>query len=87
MGREEMVMNKIVRERYPVSKLPEDLREGLDLKGTAVVTVTQEAGAKPRRKSSAREIMERYHASHPPRYRNIEEILEVVRKIRDGGPL
>ena len=32
-------MNKIVREHYPVAKLPEDLREGLDPDGTAVVTV------------------------------------------------
>jgi hypothetical protein len=80
-------MNKIVREHYPVSKLPEDLREGLDLAATVIVTVTAEASHEPRRKSSGREIIERYRATHPPRYRNIQEILDVVRKIRDGGPL
>ena len=34
-------MNRLVREHYPVSKLPEDLREGLD--GRENVTVTLEA--------------------------------------------
>lgn len=32
-------MNKIVRENYPASKLPEDLREGLDLDATVRVVV------------------------------------------------
>lgn len=35
-------MNRLVRERYPVSKLPEDLREGLD--GQDDVTITIEVG-------------------------------------------
>jgi hypothetical protein len=80
-------MTRIVREHYPVSKLPEDLREGLDPDAKALVTVTAEASDAPRGKSSGREIIERYRATHPPRYRDIQEILDVVRKIRDGGPL
>jgi hypothetical protein len=79
-------MNKIVREHYPVAKLPEDLRESLDPSGPAAVTVTPEA-APSRRKSRAAEIMERYHESHPPRFRSVEDILDHVRHVRDGGPL
>jgi hypothetical protein len=80
-------MNKIVREHYPISKLPEDLREGLDPNGMAVITVTPEAAGGRRQKSRALEIIEGYRAKHPPRYHNVQEVLDVVRKIRDGGPL
>lgn len=38
-------MNRIVREHYPVSKLPEDLREGFE--GQAEVRVTVDAVANP----------------------------------------
>ncbi len=34
-------MNKIVREYYPVSRLPEDLREGLISDAQVIVTVEQ----------------------------------------------
>lgn len=36
-------MNKIVRQRYPVEKLPEDLRQGLPSGQTVTVTVEEEA--------------------------------------------
>lgn len=35
-------MNKIVREHYPASKLPEDLRAGIDPDGRVTVTVIEE---------------------------------------------
>jgi hypothetical protein len=35
-----MAMNKIVRENYPVSKLPEDLRSGIAPDATATVIIT-----------------------------------------------
>jgi hypothetical protein len=35
-------MSKIVREHYPASKLPEDLREGIDPAGKVTVTVVEE---------------------------------------------
>jgi len=35
-------MNKVIREHYPASKLPEDLREGVDPGSTVTVTVTVE---------------------------------------------
>lgn len=40
-------MNKITREHYPASKLPEDLREGVDPKSTVTVTVTVEGAQDP----------------------------------------
>jgi hypothetical protein len=38
-----MAMNKIVRERYPASQLPDDLRVGLDSKAHVRVTIEQES--------------------------------------------
>jgi hypothetical protein len=40
-------MNKIIREHYPASKLPEDLREGVDPQSTVTVTVTTEDEKRP----------------------------------------
>lgn len=42
MGAEAKAMNKIVREHYPVEKLPEDLRQGLPDSGTVTITVEEE---------------------------------------------
>jgi hypothetical protein len=36
-------MNKIIREHYPASKLPEDLREGVDPSSSVTVTIAVEA--------------------------------------------
>jgi hypothetical protein len=49
-------MNKITREHYPASKLPEDLREGVDPKSTVTVTVTVEGLKQPA--SSRRSLAE-----------------------------
>ena len=38
-------MNRIVREHYPVEKLPEDLREGLPTGRTVTVTLVEEEEA------------------------------------------
>jgi hypothetical protein len=35
-------MNRIIRENYPASKLPEDLRDGMDPSSTFTVTIVQE---------------------------------------------
>ena len=35
-------MNRIVRENYPASKLPEDLRTGVDPSSTVTVTIVEE---------------------------------------------
>jgi hypothetical protein len=35
-------MNRIIRENYPASKLPEDLRAGVDPSSTVTVTIVEE---------------------------------------------
>ncbi|HEX2257208.1 MAG TPA: hypothetical protein VHG92_11025 [Afifellaceae bacterium] len=35
-------MNRIVREHYPASKLPEELREGINIRERVTITVVQE---------------------------------------------
>jgi len=88
-------MNKIVRDHYPVSKLPEDLREGLE--GVATVRVVVESEPQPSdtadsddpllRKGpiEAHELMalrERYLAlGHPPVTE--EEAVARIRELRD----
>src|SRR5262249_44962326 len=50
------VMNKIVRENYPASKLPEDLRGGIDPSTRVTVTVTVAEGEPPYRPMTLEEI-------------------------------
>ncbi len=71
-------MNKIVRENYPASKLPEDLREGIDPGSRVTVTVTEDG--KP-----SHEVMtlEEIFASRRPPYRSKEEIDAEIRRLRD----
>ena len=70
-------MNKIIRENYPASRLPEDLREGID--PSTNVTVTVVADGPPRRAMTLEEIA----ASRRPPYRSAEEIVASVRQLRD----
>ena len=72
-------MNKIVREHYPASKLPEDLREGVDPQSTVTVIVTVEGLQRPEHVMSLEEI---FAARRPP-FRSVEEINEDIRKQRD----
>ncbi len=71
-------MNKIVREHYPASKLPSDLREGID--PTAHVTVTVEAVEQP-----PREVMtlEEIFAARRPPYRTADDIDAEIRQSRE----
>ena len=71
-------MNKIVRENYPASKLPEDLREGLD--PAARVTVTVIEGESPQHRPMT---LEEIWASRRPPYRSAEEIVASIRQLRD----
>jgi hypothetical protein len=72
-------MNKIIREHYPASKLPEDLREGVDPKSTVTVTVTVETLQRPEHVMSLEEI---FAARRPP-FRSAEEIDADIRRQRD----
>lgn len=72
-------MNKITREHYPASKLPEDLREGVDPESTVTVTVTVEELKRPEHVMTLEEIF----ALRRPPYRSSEEIVGSIRQLRD----
>jgi hypothetical protein len=77
-------MNKVVREHYPASKLPAELREGLPVDAMVRVSVTLE-GPKETMESLRAEL-DRVR-SGMTRFRTGEEIDRLVRTIRDGGEL
>lgn len=71
-------MNKIVREHYPVDKLPEDLREGIE--GTHVrVTVVPEEKATRRKPLTYADIRARVE----PTGITVEEAVRQIRELRD----
>ncbi len=71
-------MNRIVRENYPASKLPEDLRAGVDPSSTVTVTIVEE-------EKQAEKVMtlEEIFALRCPPFRKAEEIDEDLRRQRD----
>lgn len=72
-------MNKIIRQHYPASKLPEDLREGVDPESTVTVTVMVEELKRPEHVMTLEEI---FAARRPP-FRTAEEIDADIRRQRD----
>lgn len=73
-------MNKIVRkEEYPASKLPEDLREGIDPQATVTVTIAVEELKRPEHVMTLDEIF----ALRRPPFRTAAEIDEDIRRQRD----
>ena len=70
-------MNKIVKEHYPASRLPEDLRAGVDPASTVTITIIEEA--------RSRKIMslEELWALRAPPFRTAEEIDDDLRRDRD----
>ena len=71
-------MNKLIRENYPASKLPEDLREGIDPGSRVTVTVT-ENNKPPHEVMTLEEIF----ASRRPPYRSKEQIDAEISRLRD----
>lgn len=72
-------MNKITRQNYPASKLPSDLREGIDPGSNVTVTVVAEE-VPPRRVMTLEEI---FAARRPP-FRSAEDIDAEIRDSRQG---
>jgi hypothetical protein len=72
-------MNRIIRGHYPASKLPEDLRAGVDPSSTVTVTVVEEA-KRPEKVMTLEEIF----ALRRPPFRPAEEIDEDLRRQRDA---
>jgi len=71
-------MNRIIRENYPASKLPEDLRAGVDPSSTVTVTIVEEE-KRPERVMSLEEIW----ALRTPPFRTAREIDDELRRNRD----
>ena len=71
-------MNRIIREHYPASKLPEDLRGDLDPESTVTVTVVEDEKA-PDRVMTLEEIF----ALRQPPFRTAHEIDRDLRRQRD----
>jgi len=71
-------MNRIVKEHYPASKLPEDLRVGVDPAAIVTVTIVEEQ-PEPERKVTLDEIF----AARQPPFRSVEDIDADLRRQRD----
>lgn len=74
-------MNRIVREHYPVSKLPEELRQGLEPNGSVTVTVEEEARKAPSADEMRKQFLEvRKSLKHKV---TVEEAVARIRELRD----
>jgi len=73
-------MNKIVKEHYPASKLPVELREGIDPSGHVTVTVVEEEKP-PEHVMTLEEII----AARRPPYLTVEEIDKMIDESREDG--
>lgn len=74
-------MNRIVREHYPVSRLPEELRQGLEPDGSVTITLEEEASRVPtadEMRLQWREVRKRLE-----RKVTVEEAVARVRELRD----
>jgi hypothetical protein len=84
-------MNRIVREHYPVEKLPEDLREGIPAAEQVTVTVEPETEAAQKKSGAAENLVAPQHvmsleeifAARRPPFRTVEEISKTIRRDRD----
>lgn len=71
-------MNRIVKEHYPASKLPEDLRAGVDPTATVTVTIVEE------QTQSHREVtLDEIFAARRPPFRSVNDIDADLRRQRD----
>jgi hypothetical protein len=72
-------MNRIVKEHYPASRLPEDLRQGVDPAAIVTVTIVEEEATSPEKILSMEEIW----ALRAPPFRTAQEIDADLRRQRD----
>jgi hypothetical protein len=71
-------MNKVVRKHYPASRLPDELRAGIDPDALVHVTIEEEAHPRP----SLEELRARLREL-PKTPMNREEIVKRIRDLRD----
>jgi hypothetical protein len=75
-------MNKIVKVHYPASKLPVELREGIDSAATVTVTIQEEVESRePLSREKLREMIEQ--AQTESKGGTIEDAVTRVRTLRD----
>jgi hypothetical protein len=72
-------MNRIIREHYPASRLPDELRDGIDPSGHVTVTVIEEE------QPPSRERLVQLLEQARQRSRSVGDVStdEAVRRIRD----
>lgn len=73
-------MNKIVRQHYPASHLPEDLR-GKIAKGASVTVTVEEEARKPLSREQLLQLMRKAQANAPGT--TLEEAVARIRTLRD----
>lgn len=76
-------MNKIVRDNYPASKLPEDLRPTADPDARVRIIVEDESESVLKRPEHVMTFEEIFALRQPP-FRSKEEIDEDIRRDRDA---
>ncbi len=75
-------MNKIVRENYPASKLPQDLRPTDNPNARVTVTIEEELAADEQRPDHVMTLEEIFALRRPP-FRTKEDIDTDIRRDRD----
>ena len=80
-GEGERVMNRIVKEHYPASRLPEDLREGIEPGRQVKVTVTIEEERIPLTREQLKEMIE--ESQRHSKGVTTEEAVARIRALRD----
>jgi hypothetical protein len=71
-------MNKIIREHYPVSSLPEDLRAGLDPRGDVRVVIEEQLPASDHART-LRALLDKARKATPVS----DDPVSTVRQLRD----
>ncbi|MGZ8401552.1 MAG: hypothetical protein ACXWVI_09670 [Methyloceanibacter sp.] len=75
-------MNKIVKEHYPASKLPVELREGIEASALVTVIIQEEGERrKPLTREQLRELIEQ--SQQESKGGTIEDAVARVRALRD----
>jgi hypothetical protein len=74
-------VNRIVRRHYPTAKLPDDLRDGLDIARKATVTIELEESEGRERPMTIEDIF----AARQPPFRTRQEIDDDLRMDREDG--
>ena len=72
-------MNRIVRDPYPVSELPENLREGLEASEFVRVVLQPLAPKPPKKPVDLQDLFDRAR----PSFHSLEEVADHVRAIRE----